>query len=264
MGSRITFVLTLALAALSTSSAIAKPDYLEPFQNYFKANSGPIAERACANCHVSNSDYGLNLLGKEIAHEKVAANSKSLTDAILLKVASLDANGDGVSNADEVAAGKDPSVAVAGAKPVETTPEPPQKKSIIPKNAFHPAIVHFPIALFLGGILLDAVGYRRRNTTLLWAGWYNLLFASITTFAALISGYVATLFMKIPIAGLIQEHMIYALGSTVLMWAMVGIRARRHEKLQGGLLGVYFAIALVSVFLISWSGHLGGVFVYGE
>lgn len=262
---RINLSLSAILACFLAASAGAKPEYLELFQNHFKTGSGPISERGCANCHVSNSDYSLNALGKEFAHEKVAANSKALTDAILAKVEGLDANGDGVTNGEELKAGKDPAVPVAGATPkADTQPEPPKAKPLIPKNAFHPAIVHFPIALFLGGIVLDAIGYRKKNATLLWAGWYNLLFASFTTFAALVSGYVATLFMKIPLSGVIQQHMIYALVSTGLMWIMVGIRARRHEKLAGGLLAAYFVIALTSALLISWSGHLGGVFVYGE
>jgi uncharacterized membrane protein len=257
-------MLIALIISIPSPAAFAKPEYLETLQNYFKAGAAAIAERSCASCHVSNADFALNPFGKQVAHEKVAANARAVNDAVLLKAAMLDANGDGITNGDEINAGKDPAKAVAGAKPAAIAPEPPKDKPLVPKNAFHPAIVHFPIALFLGGIILDAIGYRKRNTKLLWAGWFNLLFASITTFAALLSGYVATLLMKVPISGLIQQHMIFALISTGLMWVMVGLRAKRHENLKGGLLALYFVIALSSAILISWSGHLGGVYVYGE
>jgi uncharacterized membrane protein len=263
--SRAVTLLIAILFVLPAPPASAKPEYLELLQAHFKAASAKISERACASCHVSSTDFGLNPFGKQVAHEKVAVNARTLTDAVLLKVATMDANGDGVSNEEEFNAGKDPAAAVAGGAPkAEPAPEPPKEKPLIPKNAFHPAIVHFPIALFLGGIVLDAAGYRRRNTKLLCAGWYNLLFASVTTFGALVSGYVATLFMKIPISGLIQQHMIFALVATGLMWVMVGLRAKRHEKLQGAPLAAYFLAAAAAAILVSWSGHLGGLFVYGE
>jgi uncharacterized membrane protein len=266
MSVRIKLLISVLLTATCASAAVAKPDYLETLQTHFKADGGPIAERACANCHVSNSDFGLNPFGKQVAHEKVAANARSVSDLVLAKVDALDANGDGVTNLDEMKAGKDPSAAVAGAKPPEppAEPEKPKGNPLLPKNAWHPAIVHFPIALFIGGLLIDALGFRSKNPRLLFAGWYNLVFAAITTFAALVSGYVATVLMKMPIAGITQQHMLLALVATILMWVMIALRAKQHERMSRGRLALYSVIALVSVILISYSGHLGGVMVYGE
>jgi uncharacterized membrane protein len=259
-------IIAICLSTAGAGSAFAKPDYLATLQSHVKVGSGPFAERACANCHVSNADFGLNHFGKQVAQEKIAANARTVTAAVLEKAVALDANGDGVTNLDELKAGKDPSAAVAGVKPPDPGPAPekPKTNPLLPKNAWHPAIVHFPIALFLGGLAIDALGFRRRDARLLLTGWYNLLFAALTTFGALVSGYVATLMMKMPIAGITQQHMLMALGATVLMWIMVALRAKQHENMSKGRLIAYACIALVNFVLISYSGHLGGVLVYGE
>jgi uncharacterized membrane protein len=48
------------------------------------------------------------------------------------------------------------------------------------------------------------------------------------------------------------------------MWIMVAMRVHRHEKMQIPLRVVYYALALAAFLIISYTGHLGGAFVYGE
>ncbi len=245
------------------TSAFAKPEYLAVFLDVYKVHGDKLTERSCANCHVSTSDYTLNLYGKQVAHALHDANGKEMTPAILKAVEPLDANGDGKSNLDEINAGTAPGAFVAGktAAPPAATPK---EKPLVPKNFFHPAIIHFPIALFIGGLLLDLIGYLRKSDSFYVAGWYNLLFGAISAFGGIASGYIATLMMHIPISGLIQRHMILAISGTAIMWILVGIRAKRHEKVSGPLRLAYIALAISGLVLISWSGHLGGAFVYGE
>lgn len=148
----------------------------------------------------------------------------------------------------------------------ETTeaPEPPKAKPLVPKNAFHPAIVHFPIALFIAGLVLDLFGLIGRNKALLLAGWYNLVLAAISSLVAVGTGVAAMGFIHLPYKGLIFQHLLYAVGAAFTMWIMVSLRVHRHEEMNIPLRVAYFVLAAVGLVFISYAGHLGGVFVYGE
>lgn len=235
------------LALLAGAQPVeAKPEYLEVLTQTYKSNA-KLEEKACSNCHLSESDYSqLNSYAKKISASLHAANTSTLTADMLNKVGS-------------------PDDAANAAAPAETAaPAPPKPKPLVPKNAFHPAIVHFPIALFLAGIFLDFLGMWKNHRTLLLAGWYNLLLGAVSTLASVASGVVAMVFMKLPYKGLIFNHLLLVGIGTVIMWAMVALRYNRHEKMSTPLRIVYYLLAAAGCVLIAWGAHLGGDFVYGS
>ena len=153
--------------------------------------------------------------------------------------------------------------------PSTPAPAPEEETSWIPKNGFHPAIVHFPIALFLAGIALDLAGYIKKSKTLLYAGWYNLVLAAISAVCAILTGILALMYSHAPIGGgnglsLIGQHMLLAIVAAFLMWIMVSLRVHRHEEMGTGSRTLYFLLAAACILLISYAGHLGGKFVYGS
>lgn len=239
-------VLFTALAALLLSArAQAKPEYLDVMTETFKGSSAKLAQKSCANCHVSDSDYTKNPYGTLVAKALLAANTKELTPAMLIRL------------------GEPGSAAVSSAVTAEAA-GPKKPKPLVPKNAFHPAIVHFPIALFLAGLFLDVLGMWKKHTTLLVAGWYNLVLGAISTLAGIASGLTAMAIMHLPYKGLIFNHLILASVGAGIMWALVALRYKRHDKMSTGLRVVYYVLATIGVVLIAWSAHLGGAFVYGE
>jgi uncharacterized membrane protein len=161
----------------------------------------------------------------------------------------------------------------AAPSPIAATPAPPEEPPWwSPKNAWHPAIVHFPIALFLAGLLLDLVGYLKKNRTLLFAGWYNLVLAAATSVLAILTGFWATINLKLPLSSatgtfgmsLIGTHILLAMLSTIIMWVMVSLRVHRHEEMQTANRILYYTLAFACFVLISYAGHLGGEYVYGS
>ncbi len=248
--------------------ASAKPEYLEVLTGVYKPYADKLSDRSCANCHVSVSDYALNPYGKQIAHELVAANTKTLTPDILQKVEIMSAFEDGASNLEKIKSGQAPGEAKVGSSaksnPSASMPAPEPKKSIVPKNFFHPAIVHFPIALFIAGLFLDFLGWRKNQKSMLLAGWYNLVLAAVSAIGSIGSGLIAMFRMHLPFKGLIFTHLLLACLASVLMWILVGVRVHRHEKMSTASRGIYYVIAACTLILIAYSAHLGGAFVYGE
>jgi len=98
---------------------------------------------------------------------------------------------------------------------------------------------------------------------MLLAGWYNLAMAAASTLAAVATGLAALLFMQLPLQGIILKHMLLALVATVVMWAMVGLRVYKHEKMTMTARVAYYILAAANLLLIAYVGHLGGQFVYG-
>lgn len=255
----------LVVASLA-SVAKAEPEFLDTLTaKYNIKDDSALGQKSCGICHISEDDYHFNPYGKQLADYLTDHNLKTVTNEVLDAVGKMNATGVGGTNDEKLKAGQAPGQAPPGAKPAPAGPAAPAKpKPLIPKNGFHPAIVHFPIALLIAGIFLDFYGLIRRRPNFLAAGWYNLVLAAISSLGAVGSGLYAMTVMKLPYKGLIFTHLKLALLATVLMWIMVALRVHRHEKMQVGLRVLYYILATGAFLAIAIAGHLGGSFVYGD
>ncbi len=255
--------LAVGLGVVATT-ALATGEIRDTFLSHYKiSESSPLGKAGCNVCHVSDADPTFNPFGKDVKDALTAAH-KDVPDAALFEsIEAKDSDGDGTSNKDEIAANTLPGDAKSGAKAGAPPPKAPEKP-LIPKNGFHPAIVHFPIALFIAGLLLDFLGMVRKDKTLLYAGWYNIIFAAVTSFAGVASGLLAMTLKKLTFQGLMMNHILYAGGATVAMCILVGMRVHRHEEMSRPARVVYYILATSAFLAISYAGHLGGTLVYGE
>jgi uncharacterized membrane protein len=57
-------------------------------------------------------------------------------------------------------------------------------------DTIHPIVVHFVIAMVLFSVLCDFIGSFTRNTRLFEVSWWNLLFATLSVFVAIIFGQI--------------------------------------------------------------------------
>ena len=259
-------VFVLAIVGLAIQAAQAEPEFLDVItKRYNISDSSPLGEKTCGICHVSDEDYKFNLYGKQVATYLTDHNLKSVDASVLDAVGTEDADGDGKTNADELKAGTEPG---KSDKPGVVTPPPgppvPEKKPVVPKNGFHPAIVHFPIALLIAGLMFDLVGTLGKQKSLLYAGWYNTVLAAFSSLGAVASGFLAITLLKVPYKGLILNHMLLALAVAFIAWIMVALRIHQHDKMTAPTRLLYYVLAIAAFVLISWTGHLGGAFVYGE
>lgn len=252
-------VIAAAVLCLA-GSAMANQEFLDAFTAKYKVkDTSKIAGAACAACHVSNEDFKRNPYGKDLE-----AQGDKPSDAGFTAIESKDSDSDGTPNLKEIESDTLPGDDKSGGDPNAPKVEKPKEEtSFIPKNGFHPAIVHFPIALFIGGLFLDALGLWKKNKTLLHAGWYNIIMGAVTALGGIASGILAMIMSKFPLAGTVMQHIVLALISCACMFVMVFLRVHKHEKMQIGARVVYYILAVAAFVLISWAGHVGGDLVYG-
>lgn len=131
-------------------------------------------------------------------------------------------------------------------------------------DTIHPIVVHFVIAMVLFAVFCDVLGYFTRNVRLYEVSWWNLFFATISIFIAIIFGQVE--------AGLAEPYT--AAESTLnlhtlLGWSLSGIiaaitawryilRSGNPKELPIPFLGV----GIVLVGLVCVQVYLGDILVW--
>lgn len=134
-------------------------------------------------------------------------------------------------------------------------------------DTLHPIIVHFVIAMILFAFACDLIGYFTKNARLFEVSWWNMFFATISIFVAIIFGQFE--------AGLAKPYTVAANAlslHTLIGWSLSGllaavtawryvIRLRSPEKIPFAYLGV----GLLLTFIVVAQVYLGDelVWVYG-
>jgi uncharacterized membrane protein len=233
-------------------------------KTYRIQDSSAIGQKGCLICHRTEDDYTqMNPYGRDLKKALADTGADELNVNILMAVGAIDSTNSGKPNELKIIDGEPPGDVGKG-KVDFAEPRQPKPKRLIPKNFFHPAIVHFPIGLFIASLLFDFLGVVLKRKELLLCGWYNIVLAAISSLGGIATGFGAMYIQKLPFKGVIFQHMVLALTAAVLMSVMVAMRVHRHEKLHLPGRLIYYALAAVGFVLISYAGHLGGSFVYGE
>jgi len=123
------------------------------------------------------------------------------------------------------------------------------------RHAQHVVLIHFPIALFLVGALLDLVARLRHNVRLATAAQVNLAAAAILVVPAYLSGLLAWRFALEGqrIRGVLLYHLLLASATTLLVIATWWLRSR--PRLHPNTLTLLELLGAVSIVL---TAHLGG------
>jgi len=145
---------------------------------------------------------------------------------------------------------------------------PPLNEHNLPyPDTIHPIVVHFVIAMVLFAVFCDVFGYFTKNSKLYEVGWWNLSFATVSIFIAIIFGQVE--------AGLAEPYAasVSTLNAhTILGWSLSGILAiatawryviRLQELPQLPI--PYLAVDVLLVVLVTVQSYWGTllVWVYG-
>jgi uncharacterized membrane protein len=102
------------------------------------------------------------------------------------------------------------------------------KTVLFAKHAQHVVLIHFPIALFIIGVLFDFLAQWKKQRVPAAAAYYNLLVAAIATIPVVITGIVAWQWELEgqKLKGVLLMHLVMGCASTVLIWAVWFIHRR--------------------------------------
>jgi uncharacterized membrane protein len=128
------------------------------------------------------------------------------------------------------------------------------------KHAQHVVLIHFPIALFMIGVLFDFIGHWTKRRLMAAAAYFNFLVAALATIPVLITGIVAWQWELEGqrLKGILLMHLALGCVSSLLIW-VVWIIHRRTQRKRGAVLpGYRLPIEAVAVVIVAVTAHLGG------
>jgi len=131
---------------------------------------------------------------------------------------------------------------------------------------FHPAIVHFPIALILAAGLAELLLLATGRPIFASATRFIMPLAALGAVAAALLGWAAAAGAHYPpdLARVLEWHRGFAALVVVSSVAAAILRERAERRpATAGLRWSYRGVLLLAVLLVSVAGYLGGELVYG-
>jgi uncharacterized membrane protein len=134
------------------------------------------------------------------------------------------------------------------------------KTVVLAKHAQHVVLIHFPIALFIIGVIFDFLAQWKKQPLLATAAYYNLLVAAIATIPVVVTGILAWQWELEgqKLKGILLMHLVMGCASSVLILVVWFIRRRTRRKQEQLLPGYRLPIEAVAVVVVALTGHLGG------
>jgi uncharacterized membrane protein len=134
------------------------------------------------------------------------------------------------------------------------------RAALLAKHAQHVVLIHFPIALFIGGVVFDFLAQSAKRRALAAVSYYNLLGAAISVVPVVITGLLAWQIQLEgqKLKGILLMHLILGASSAVLIWIAWGLQLHARRQLAERLPTFRLALETLSVAVIALTAHLGG------
>lgn len=142
------------------------------------------------------------------------------------------------------------------------------KAALLAKHAQHVVLVHFPIALFMTGVVFDfATRWTKevtRQATLAAASRLNILAAAVSVLPTLATGIAAWQWQLggHKLKGMSLLHVALGSASALLICLVAWIHSRRGGVSGSALPAYYLSLEVLTVVVVALTAHVGG-FVSG-
>jgi len=134
------------------------------------------------------------------------------------------------------------------------------KSVFLAKHAQHVVLIHFPIALFLTGVLFDFAAQWTKKTIMATAAYVNMLAAAVSVLPAVATGILAWQWQLEGqrLRGVLLLHLILGCASGLLIGAIGWIHSRAGRG-GGSVLPAYrLSLEFIAALVVALTGHLGG------
>ena len=134
------------------------------------------------------------------------------------------------------------------------------KTVLCAKHAQHVVLIHFPIAVFIIGVLFDFLAQWKKQRLLAAVAYYNLLVAAIASIPVVVTGILAWQWELEgqKLEGILLMHLVMGCTSSVLIWVVWFIHRRTQQNRGEALPGYRLPIEAATVAIVALTGHLGG------
>ena len=134
------------------------------------------------------------------------------------------------------------------------------RAALLAKHAQHVVLIHFPIALFIAGVIFDFLAQRTKWRSLAEVAYYNLLGAAISVVPVIATGLLAWQFQleAQKIKGILLIHLVLGCTSAILIWIAWALHLRARNKSQRDHPIFRLGLETVAVAIVALTGHLGG------
>ena len=133
---------------------------------------------------------------------------------------------------------------------------------VLARHAQHVVLIHFPIALFIVGVVFDVAANRLRRRELRLVAFYNFCAAALFTLPTLATGIAAWHWALEGqrLKGTLLLHLLFAVMSSLLIWAVCWLaRFERQGRNSQPIRICKFGLELAGVAMLGLTGHLGGI-----
>lgn len=138
------------------------------------------------------------------------------------------------------------------------------KSALLAKHAQHVVLIHFPIALFLMGTLLDLVASRSKQgvnrATMMAAARINIFAAAIFVVPTLVTGILAWQLQLEgeKLKGLLLLHLVLGCVAGTMICLVAFLRWRQQKKPGIIVSNYYLFFELLTAGIIGLAAHIGG------
>jgi uncharacterized membrane protein len=134
------------------------------------------------------------------------------------------------------------------------------RAALLAKHAQHVVLIHFPIALFIAGVIFDFLAQSTKRRALAAVAYYNLLGAASSVVPVVVTGLLAWQFQLEgqKLKGILLMHLVLGCVSAVLIWLAWGLQLRARQQPTERLPAFRLALEALAIAVIALTGHLGG------
>ena len=133
------------------------------------------------------------------------------------------------------------------------------KAALLAKHAQHVVLIHFPIALYLGGTLFYLVARIFRKPNFREVARWNFLLAAVMSIPTAATGTLAWRWALEGqhLKGILRLHLLRGCAVVFALWLTVWLRSRLRAQAKTGITTAMLATELIVCAMVSLTAHLG-------